>query len=119
MHQLAMTILAATAVLAGPDANDFVLHDTGGETKAKDAHGSKPSRIESTRTEAAMKLFVVEKDRGPIKGVVICLATPDGPSYCTDETDADGYGEVLVPVGHTYEITYLGLGRRDVAASVT
>ena len=52
--------------------------------------------------------------------VVICLTAGTG-KYFTDETDAEGYAEVLVPVGQKYDITYLSLGRKDtnVAATVT
>jgi outer membrane protein OmpA-like peptidoglycan-associated protein len=111
-------ILAATLSLAntGTDAGSFQLHDTGTSKGAKGAHASK---IESTKTEAAMKFFVVEKEKGPVKGVVIVLTAPDGTKYYTDETDDEGHGEVLVPVGKRYEITYLNLGRKDVAANVT
>ena len=43
---------------------------------AKGAHGATKSKIVPTKTEAAMKLFVVEKENGPVKGVVICLSSP-------------------------------------------
>jgi outer membrane protein OmpA-like peptidoglycan-associated protein len=117
----AMALAGSGGVLAGQGAagqgNDFVLHDSGGA--AKDAHGAKASKIEPTKTEAAMKFVVVDKDKGPVKGIVICLIAPTGGRYYTEETDAAGYAEVLVPVGRKYEITYLSLGRKDVAASVT
>jgi outer membrane protein OmpA-like peptidoglycan-associated protein len=78
----------------------------------------KKSKLTSTATEAAMMLTVVDKDKGPVKGVVISLTAPDGKKYYTDETDAEGYAEVLVPVGQRYEVTYLSLGRKAIAASV-
>jgi len=117
MHQLstvALTILAAITTQT-PDAGDFVLHDSNG---AKSAHGAKPSTLEATKTHAAMRLFVIDKDKGPIPGIVICLTSPAGVKRCTEETDADGYAEVLVPTGQKYDIAYLSLGRTDVAASV-
>ncbi|MEP6653545.1 MAG: OmpA family protein [Myxococcales bacterium] len=101
---------------AGGESNDFVLQDSG---KAKEAHGSKPSKLQPTRTEAAMRFIVVDKDKGPIEGVVIVLAAAGGEKYYTDETDGEGYAEVLVPVGKKYEVTYLSLGRKDIATSVT
>ncbi len=121
MIQLVMVgaLLVATAA---PDANEFVLHDSG---KAKDAAGAKDgaakaSKIVPTRTEAAVKFFVIDKERGPVKNVVICLTAPDGSKRYTDETDDAGYAELLVPVGQKYEITYLSLGARgDIVASVT
>jgi outer membrane protein OmpA-like peptidoglycan-associated protein len=101
---------------AAPDAgHDFELRDS---TTAKDARGARPSKITPTKTEAAMKFFVINQDKGPVKGVVIVLASPGGDKYYTDETDAEGYAEALVPVGQKYELTYLSLGRKDVAASV-
>lgn len=113
-------VAAAPAVrAAAPDAGAFVLHNADGG--AKTAHGAKPSKIKATKTEAAVKLIVLEKDKGPIKGVVVTLTAPDGTTYYTDETDAEGYGEVLVPVGQKYDVSYLrlGLGHKDVAATVS
>ncbi|HEY0709016.1 MAG TPA: OmpA family protein [Polyangia bacterium] len=110
-----MTI-ALAATLAVPDAN-FELRESSGAAKA--ARGATPSKIVPTITDAAMKFFVIDKDKGPVKGVAICLASPAGVKYCTEETDAEGYAEVLVPVGQTYEVTYLSLGRKDIAATVT
>jgi OOP family OmpA-OmpF porin len=126
-HRLTLTLAAvaltaaAAAVVraAAPDAgagNDFVLHDS---STARAAHGASTSKIKATRTSAAMKFIVSDKDKGPIKGVVISLTGPTGTTYFTDETDADGYAEVLVPVGQKYDVAYLSLGRRDVAATVT
>lgn len=117
MFDLVMIAVASLAALGGADgSNDFVLRDS---DTARTARGTKPSKIEATKTEAAMKLIVIDKDKGPVKGVVICLTAPDGTKYHTEETDADGYAEVLVPVGRKYDITYLSLGRRDVAATVS
>ena len=65
-----------------------------------------------------MKLVVVDKDKGPIKGVVILLTGPDKKKYFTEPTDSEGYAEVLVPVGKRYDITFLSLGRREIAATV-
>ena len=96
-------------------AGEFQLSES---TTAGDAHGAHPSQIESTRTHAAMRLFVVDPERGPISGIVIKLNAPDGSVYYTDETDSAGYAEVLVPAGVRYEMEYLSLGRRDIAARV-
>lgn len=112
-----MVLTIALAAQAAPDAGQsFELRDS---TTAKSARGAHPSKIEPTKTDAAMKFFVIEQDKGPVKGVVIALAAPTGAKYYTDETDAEGYAETLVPVGQKYELTYLSLGRKDVAASVT
>ena len=35
------------------------------------------------------------------------------------KTDAEGYAEVLVPVGQKYDVTFLSLAGGDVATSVT
>src|SRR4051812_39842603 len=117
---MALTAAAAAVVrAAAPDAgagNDFVLHDS---STAREAHGASTSKIKATRTSAAMKFIVSDKDKGPIKGVVISLTGQTGTTYFTDETDAEGYAEVLVPVGQKYDVAYLSLGRRDIAATVT
>ena len=117
----ALVLAATTAAYAAspPPASDekseFQLQDT---HTAKGAHGATASKIRPTRTEAAMKLFVVDKDKGPVKGVVIFLTGPDKTKYYAEPTDSEGYAEVLVPVGRTYDITYLSLGRREIAATV-
>jgi len=85
---------------------------------AEHAHGERPSEIEATETRAAMRLFVVDPDAGPIPGIVIKMTAPDGTEYYTEETDSHGYAEVLVPVGQRYEMEYLSLGRRNTTASV-
>src|SRR5690606_22975934 len=77
---------------------------------AEQAHGERPSEIRATATHAAMRLFVVDPETGPISGIVIKMTAPDGSAYYTRETDSHGYAEVLVPVGQRYEIEYLSLG---------
>jgi outer membrane protein OmpA-like peptidoglycan-associated protein len=109
----------AGAPAAGADsaaANEFVIRDSEGVPPEQ---SKRPSKIKPTETEAALKFFVVDKDKGPIKGIVISLTAADGKKYYTEETAADGYAELLVPVGQKYDIVYLSLGRRDVAAKVT
>lgn len=109
-------IAVATMALASRDAGEFQLRDS---DTAKGAPGATKSKIKPTKTEAAMKLFVIDKEKGPIKGVVICLTAPNSTQYCTEETDAEGYAEVLVPVGQKYDVTYLSLGGGDIATTVT
>jgi outer membrane protein OmpA-like peptidoglycan-associated protein len=109
-------IAVSTLALAGRDAGEFQLRDS---DSAKSAPGAPASKIKATKTEAAMKFFVVDKESGPIKGIVICLTSPASTEYCTDETDAQGYAEVLVPVGQKYDVTFLSLAGKDVATSVS
>jgi OOP family OmpA-OmpF porin len=111
----ALVLAANTAAYAADEKPEFQLQDT---HTAKEAHGASASKLKPTRTEAAMKLFVVDKDKGPIKGVVIFLTGPDKKKYYTEPTDSEGYAEVLVPVGQRYDVTYLSLGRREIAATV-
>lgn len=117
MHQV-VAIAVAVMALAAPDAGEFVLQKS---KEAKGAPGAKGSKIVPTKTEAALKFFVIEKDKGPVKGVVICLISPAGAKYYTEETDEEGYAEVLVPVGQKYDVTYLSLGlaRGDIATTVS
>lgn len=90
-----------------------------GSDTAGQARGERPSEITPTATEAAMRLFVVDRDsNGPIPGIVIRMTAPDGTHYYTHETDSQGYAEVLVPIGQRYEMEYLSLGRRNTTASV-
>jgi outer membrane protein OmpA-like peptidoglycan-associated protein len=119
---LVLSAAATTAAYAAPpdapasdEKPEFKLQDT---HTAKEAHGAVASKIKPTRTEAAMKLFVVDKDKGPVKGIVIFLTGPDKTKYYAEPTDSAGYAELLVPVGKTYDITYLSLGRHEIAATV-
>jgi outer membrane protein OmpA-like peptidoglycan-associated protein len=115
---LAATIAASSAEPSRASADEkpeFQLQDT---HTAKGAHGATASKIKPTKTEAAMKLFVVDKDKGPVKGVVIFLTGPDKAKHYADPTDSEGYTELLVPVGQKYDITYLSLGRGEIAATV-
>jgi outer membrane protein OmpA-like peptidoglycan-associated protein len=99
-----------------PAANEF---QTQHSTTAGDAHGVKPSKIKATMSQAAMKFFVVDKESNdPVVGVVISLQAQGGKKYYTGETDALGYGEVLVPSGQSYEVVYLSLGKEKITAKV-
>ena len=99
----------------GSDSSEFVLR-----TSEPPKQASRPaSKIKPTATEAALKFTVVDKEKGPIQGIVISLTGADGTKYYTEQTDADGYAEVLVPVGQKYELVYLSLGRSEIAANVT
>jgi outer membrane protein OmpA-like peptidoglycan-associated protein len=109
-------LLTALTARATPDAGHFELHESG--TAAKSAHGAHESKLEPTKTDAVLKFFVIDKDKGPVKGIVIELVSPAGAKFFTEETDAEGYAEALVPVGQRYELTYLSLGRKDIAANV-
>lgn len=107
---------AAPAEGAAADPNEFAVHTS---DTPKDVAGTKASKIKGTRTEAALKFIVVDKDKGPIGGIVISLTAPDGKKYYTDETNMEGYTELLVPIAQKYDVVYVSLGRRDIAASVT
>jgi outer membrane protein OmpA-like peptidoglycan-associated protein len=111
-----VTIAVAMMALAGPDGGPLEFQDS----KEAKTPAAKSAKIVPTKTEAALRFFVVEKDKGPVKGVVIRLTAPSGAKYHTDETDADGYAEVLVPVGQKYDVTYLSLGlaRGDIVATL-
>jgi len=98
------------------DSNGFALHKSDEATKAEAA---KRAKLKPTKTEAAVRFTVVDKDKGPMKGVVVSLTAPDGTKYYTDETDADGYAEVLVPVGKKYDLVYLSLAQRNIATNVS
>ena len=87
---------------------------------AQDAKGVKESKLKATATETLLKFIVVDKaaQDAPIAGIVISLTGPDGKKFFTEETDAKGYAEVLVPAGKKYDLVYLSLGRRDISAEV-
>lgn len=97
------------------DGNTFALQDS---KDSKSAHGVTASKIQSTATEAAVKFIVVDKEKGAMPGIVISLTDEAGKKLYTPETDAEGYTEILVPVGHEYGLVYLGLGKREIAAKV-
>jgi len=94
--------------------DQFTMLDT---KSAKETRGTMPSKLAATKTEALMKFMVVDKEKGPIQGIVISLTGTDGKKYYTEETDSGGYAEALVPVGQKYDIVYVSLGRKDITAT--
>src|SRR5690606_35853744 len=74
---------ASDATDADQPKSEFALQDS---KDARTAKGATPSKLKATRTEAVLKFFVVDKDKGPIPGIVISLTAPDGAQYTTDET---------------------------------
>ncbi len=105
---------------AKPEESADTEFQLGNSDSARDARGASESKIQATKDQAAMKFFVVDKRKGgPIGGIVVSLTAPDGKKYYTEETDSAGYAEVLVPVGQKYELVYLSLGKKDIAARVT
>jgi OmpA-OmpF porin, OOP family len=104
------------------DTSEFAVHmsdkQAGAREQNKQSGGAPASKIKGTHSEAALKFVVVEKDKGPIPGIVISLTGADGKKYYTEETNAEGYTEILVPIAQKYELVYLSLGRREIAASV-
>lgn len=111
---LAGTAQAAPSKDKGPKKLEEFKKNTG---KPGLKRGVKASKIRPTRTEAALRFTVLDKDKGPIKGLVISLTDRKSKkAFFTDETDAKGYAEILLPVGRVYEVVYLSLGRRKIAA---
>lgn len=98
------------------DSGEFMLRT---RDTPKDAPRSTSAKLKPTGTEAALQFTVVDKDKGPIRGIIVSLTGADGQKFYTEETDADGFAEVLVPVGQKYDLVYLSLGRSDIAANVT
>jgi outer membrane protein OmpA-like peptidoglycan-associated protein len=68
--------------------------------------------------QAAVLFRVIDKDKGPVRGVVIALSSNEGDKRYTYATSTEGLTELLLPVGKTYEAVFLSLARRDLAASV-
>ena len=94
------------------DAGEFAIKDADKSSRPKQAV------LKATDTEAAVRFFVIDKQKGPIEGIVVSLTSPTGKTYYTEETDKEGFAEVLVPIAQTYDLVYLSLGRRNVAAKV-
>lgn len=94
------------------DAGEFQINQADKSSRPKQA------KLQATDTEAALRFFVIDKQKGPIEGIVISLTSPTGKVYYTEETDKEGFAELLVPIGQTYDLVYLSLGRRNVAAKV-
>lgn len=94
------------------DAGEFQVNET--DKSSRPGQG----KLKATDTEAAVRFFVVDKKKGPLEGIVVSLTAPTGEHFYTAETDKEGFAEVLVPIGKTYDLVYLSLGRRNVAAKV-
>lgn len=107
----AILMFPAIGMAAAPtDPDGFALRKADADAR--------PSNIKATATEAAIKFTVVDKDKGPVKGIVISLTGTSGIKRYTEETNAEGYAEVLVPIGQKYDLVFLSLGRRDITSSV-
>ena len=115
MHHL-VTIAVATMALAAPDAGEFVLQNS---DPAKAAHGREAVEDRADQDRGRHEVLRDREGQGAGQGRRHLLTSPTGDRYYTEETDAEGYAEVLVPVGQKYEVTYLSLGRKDIAANVT
>ncbi len=94
------------------DAGKFQVNDA--DKSSRPTQG----KLKPTATEAAVRFFVVDKDNKPIEGIAISLTSPAGKKYYTEETDASGFAEALLPIGQTFELVYLSLGPRNVSAKV-
>ena len=94
------------------DSGEFAINET--DAASRPTNG----KLKATDTEAAVRFFVIDKDKGPITGIVIALTAPTGEKFYAPETDAAGFTEVLVPIGAKYDLVFLSLGRRDIAAQV-
>jgi RNA-directed DNA polymerase len=103
---------AAAGARRSSDAGEFQVNDADKSSRPVQA------KLEATDTMAALRFFVIDKKKGPIEGIVVSLTSPTGAVYYTEETDKEGFAELLVPIGQTYELVYLSLGRRNVAAKV-
>jgi outer membrane protein OmpA-like peptidoglycan-associated protein len=103
----------------GDEAADGEVVELADAKGVKEAHGATASKIKATKTEAALKFVVVDKDKGPIPGIVIALTgKKDQKKVFTAETDAEGYTEILVPIGQDYDLVYLSLGMQEIAATI-
>ena len=103
---------AAPATGGQADGNVFNVKETDASSRPDKA------KLKPTHKLAAIRFIVVDKDKGPIRGIVVSLTAPNGETFYTEETDKEGFAEVLVPVGQKYDLVYLSLGRKDVAAQV-
>ena len=97
----------------GSKIGDFTKLDT---HTAKDTRSASDKTITPTKTEAAVKFVVIDREEGkPIPGIVVALSSPDGKKYYTKETDAVGYADVLVPIGKKYGAEFMSLGHSKIA----
>lgn len=94
------------------DAGEFEVNEA--DKSSRPGQG----KLQATDTKAAVRFFVVDKKKGPIEGIVVSLTSPTKEVFYTEETDKEGFAEVLLPIGQTYDLVYLSLGRRNVAAKV-
>ena len=125
-HSPPHTTTSAGAPAAGDKGNvEAPAHERkasdAGTFDVKDADkSSRPTqgKLKATATDAAVRFFVVDKDdNSPIEGIAISLTAPDGKKYYTEEpTNAEGFAEALLPIGQTYGVDYLSLGRHGVSA---
>ena len=63
---------------ATPDNSEFVLQNS--EKPKPGATKPPPSKLKPSHSEAVMKFFVIDKDKGPVRAVVV---RSSGPCFCT------------------------------------
>ena len=59
------------------DSGEFAINHTDASSRPTNA------KLKATDTEAAVRFFVIDKDKGPIAGIVISLTSPTGQKYYT------------------------------------
>lgn len=96
------------------EANEVDLHRS-----APGTHSAAHHRLQPSTTAAAVHFTIVDKATGPISGQVVAAGSDDGQIFYTPETDAEGRASVLLPVDQRYELMFLTLGQRDIAARIT
>ena len=106
------------AAAEAAQSRDFEETDAETAARARGGRTAPASELRPTATETVLRLFVVDAETAPIRGIVIKLTAPGGRSYYTPETDDEGHAELLVPAGQRYEVEYLSLGRRNTTAAV-
>jgi len=115
-----ISILPIASVAGAQQAPPLQKHEFRDNDSGKSglSRGVSESKIEPTKDLTALKFTLIDKDEGPIEGIVLLLTGPKGKKFYSAETDAAGYAELLVPKGKVYDLEYLSLGRRKIAAKV-
>jgi outer membrane protein OmpA-like peptidoglycan-associated protein len=70
-------------------------------------------QLQPTLTDALVKIQVSDFDNHPRKNDIIILQAPQSTTEYKCITDTKGYGELLVPKGNAYNISYKTIGNDE------
>jgi outer membrane protein OmpA-like peptidoglycan-associated protein len=74
--------------------------------------------LAATQTESVLRITVVTDKGEVIPGVIVTVENSKGQKYISQESDANGLVELLVPKGDTYTARFVSLSENEVVKQI-